>query len=81
MTSEEQRVLDLLLTEVRGIRTDTTAHGLAIARIEERLNNAVEDIKDGRTERSTLREKVYQFGIWAAGIAYVVFDNRSRFGQ
>lgn len=81
MTTEEQRVLDLVLTEVRGLRKDVTTQGVAIARMDERLTNAISDIDEGKKDHSTLREKFERYATQAALMAYVLWDNKARWGS
>lgn len=82
MTSEQ-----LILSELRALRSDLTtftaavnatlaSHGASLASHEARLSAAEKDIEVASAERSTFRDKLYQYGLMAAWVAYVLFDQK-----
>ena len=64
--------------QMRRMASDITDLKVMVARIEERVANLNSDIEEGKGDRRQLWDRLYTYALGAAGIAYALFDYRSR---
>ena len=66
--------------EMRQKATDITDLKVMVARMEERLNHAIEDISDARDDTRNLWERVYPLSAWG-GVAVLFIEQYVRGGK
>ena len=84
----EHQLLEAILADIRSLRTDITtlasvaganhtAVATDIATLKAEVSDIRDDVREGKNERSSFREKFYQFGMQGALVAYVLFDQKA----
>lgn len=85
----DHQLLEAILADIRALRVDftnlATAAGVNhttvssnIATMKADIATLKDDVAEAKKERSSFREKLYQFGMQGALVAYVLFDQKSK---
>lgn len=83
MMADSNQMLEAILNEQRDTRAEIRRlHDImsevrtSVADHSARLARAERDITESATDRRSMRDKLYEYGMGAAVVAYVLFDQK-----